>query len=47
MYYRASEKGPLYYNYSHFITRIIFALYLAIITNKRIVVTEKSMLVIY
>ena len=34
MYSRVSEKGPLYYNYSHFINRIIFTLYVAIITNK-------------
>ena len=33
MYSRASEKGPLYYNYSHFIKRIIFALYALSLTR--------------
>ena len=34
MYFRASEKGPLYHNYSLFIKRSMFALYALSLTRE-------------
>ena len=42
MYSRTSEKGPPYYRAGHFIKRMIFALYVCIVTNNRIAVTKIS-----